>query len=105
MPKGDEVTGEPRRLHNEALDECTPHQILFGLSNQEKSDGLGMLHLWETRNLYIGIRFGDLKERGHLEDLGVDRRTILRLILKEGSEETWTGLICLRIYAVAGSCE
>jgi hypothetical protein len=29
-PKRDEETGEWRRLHNEKLNNCTAHQILFG---------------------------------------------------------------------------
>jgi len=29
-PKRDEVTGEWRKLHNEELNICTPHPILFG---------------------------------------------------------------------------
>jgi len=29
-PKRDEVTGECRELHNEELNDCTPHPILFG---------------------------------------------------------------------------
>ena len=29
-PKRDEVTGEWRKLHNEELNICTPHTILFG---------------------------------------------------------------------------
>jgi hypothetical protein len=29
-PQREEVTGEWRRLHNEELMICTPHQILFG---------------------------------------------------------------------------
>ena len=29
-PKRDEVTGEWRKLHNEELNDCTPHLILFG---------------------------------------------------------------------------
>jgi len=29
-PKKDEITGEWRKLHNESLMICTPHQILFG---------------------------------------------------------------------------
>jgi hypothetical protein len=49
-------------------------------------DGQGMKHVWEIRKLYIGIRSRDLKKRDHLEDLRVDRRTIIRLIFKEGSE-------------------
>ena len=29
-PERDEVTGEWKKLHNEELMICTPHQILFG---------------------------------------------------------------------------
>ena len=29
-PKSDEVTGEWGKLHNEELNDCTAHQILFG---------------------------------------------------------------------------
>jgi len=29
-PKRDEVTGEWRKLHNEELTICTPHQIIIG---------------------------------------------------------------------------
>ena len=28
--KRDDVTGEWRKLHNEELNDCTPHPILFG---------------------------------------------------------------------------
>jgi hypothetical protein len=36
-PKRDEVTGEWRRLHKKEL--CTYHQVSFGRSNEEDSDG------------------------------------------------------------------
>jgi len=29
-PRRDEVTGEWRRLHNEELNDCTPHPIMCG---------------------------------------------------------------------------
>jgi len=42
------------------------------------------------------------KEREHLEDLGVDRRIILKGIFKKWDEEAWTGLLYLRIGTVGG---
>jgi hypothetical protein len=38
---------------------------------------------------------GCLKERSHLEDLGIDRRIILKWILKKENGRVWTGLIWL----------
>jgi hypothetical protein len=35
--------------------------------------------------------------RGHLEDLGVDGRTILKMILRKSGERMWIGFIWLRI--------
>jgi hypothetical protein len=40
--KSDEVTGEWRKLPNEELTICAPHQILFELSNKEECNGRGM---------------------------------------------------------------
>jgi hypothetical protein len=35
-------------------------------------------------------------ERDHLEDLGVDERIIVKLIIKKWHGEAWTGLLWLR---------
>ena len=42
------------------------------------------------------LQWGDLRERDHFEELGVDGST-LKLICKKRSERAWTGLIWLRI--------
>jgi hypothetical protein len=41
-----------------------------------------MLHVWETGETHAGFWWGNLKESDHLEDLGVDRRIILKWIFK-----------------------
>jgi hypothetical protein len=44
----------------------------------------------------------NLKGRDHSEDLGVDRRIILKLILGKQDGEFWTGFIWLRIETSGG---
>jgi hypothetical protein len=41
--------------------------------------------------------WGGLRERDHLEALGVDGRIILKWVFKKWDREAWTGLIWLRI--------
>jgi hypothetical protein len=37
-----------------------------------------MWHLWGRKELYKGFWWGNLKERGHLEDLAVEDMIILK---------------------------
>jgi hypothetical protein len=37
--------------------------------------------LWGTGEVYIGFWWGNVKERDHLEDSGVDEKIILKWIL------------------------
>jgi len=53
--------------------------------------------VWGREEVHTGFWWGNLKERDHLEDRGVDGRIILRCILKKWDVEAWTGLIWLRI--------
>jgi len=41
--------------------------------------------------------WGHLRERGHLEELGVDRNILLKYIYNKWDGEAWTGLIWLRM--------
>ena len=46
---------------------------------------------------YTGFWWGNLRERDHCEDLGVDGRIILRWVIIKWDVGVWTGLFWLRI--------
>jgi hypothetical protein len=48
---------------------------------------------------------GILKGRDHSEDLGIDGRIILKLILEKHSVRLWAGFIWLRIGSMVSCCE
>jgi hypothetical protein len=47
--------------------------------------------------VYTGLWWGNMGEREHLEDRGVDGRIILRWIFRKWDVGVWTGLSWLRI--------
>jgi hypothetical protein len=52
--------------------------------------------------VYTGFWCGDLRERDHLRDLGVDGSIILRWILNKWDGKAWTGLMWLKMETVGG---
>jgi hypothetical protein len=52
-----------------------------------------MLHVWE-RKMHTGIRWGNVKERDSMENLGVDGIVRVELVLKIWNSWKWSGFIC-----------
>jgi hypothetical protein len=55
--------------------------------------------------VYTGVWWGNLSERDHLENPGVDGRIILRMIFRKWDVRAWTGSMWFRIEAGVGTCE
>jgi hypothetical protein len=82
-PKRDEVTGEWRRVHNEELNDMnsSPNVIWVIKSRIMRWTG-HVAHTWERKGAYR-VLWGNLRERDHLEDQGIDGRIILKWIFKK----------------------
>ena len=72
----DVKTEEWRRLHNYELRDLysAPHIIRVIKTNEL---GGGEVSHTETGEVHTGFRWRDLRERDHLEDVGLDERIIL----------------------------
>ena len=78
-PKRDEIAGEWRKLHNEELNDlyCSPNMVRVIISSRIRWAG-HVERMGERREAYTGFLRGNLRERDHLGDPGVDGNTILR---------------------------
>jgi len=61
-----------------------------------------MWQVWGAEEVHIGFWWGDLRERNHFEDLGVDGSIVLKWIFKKCDGEAWTGLLWLRLWTGGG---
>jgi len=83
-PRRDEVRDEWRKLQNEELYDlyCSPNNI--GVTKSRKSRLAGHIpRMVERIGVYIEFWWRNLRERNHVEDLGVDGRIIINVILQK----------------------
>jgi hypothetical protein len=78
-PKRNEETGEWKKLHNEKLNDLySSPNIIWVIKNNEMG-GAGSPY---GGGVYTGFSRGNLRERNHLEDPGIDGTIILRWIIR-----------------------
>ena len=70
----------------------------YSLSDQINKDEMGgaCSTYGIQGEMHTRVRRGNLRERDHLEDLGVDGTIILSSAFKKLDADAWTGLIRLR---------
>jgi len=96
-PKRDEVMGEWRKIQNEELhDLYSSPNIVQVIKLRRMRWVRHMASMGESRGAYR-VWWGNLREKDHFEDPGVDGRIILRWIFRKWDMGAWTGLSWLRI--------
>ena len=77
-PKRADVTGEWRKLHKEKLNDLYSSFSVVQVIISRRMRWAGHVALWGRGEAYTGFWCGNLRERDHLEDAGIDGRIILR---------------------------
>jgi len=102
-PKKDEVTGEWGNLHNEELNALYSSHNIVRVKKSRRKRWAGHVERMGRGEVYTGFWWGNLGEREHLEDPGLDGWIILRWIFRKWDVEVWTGSIWLRIERGGGN--
>jgi len=79
-PKRGEVTGDSRKLHNGELNDLYSSPNFIRVIKSRRMRWAGRVAHMGRREVYTGFWWGNLSERDHLDDPGVDGRIILRCI-------------------------
>jgi hypothetical protein len=90
--KRDEVTGEWSKLHNEELNDLYCSPTVVRVIKLRRMCGRSMLNIWGRGQTYTGFWWGNLRERDHWGNPGVDGRMILSWIFRKCGGMNWIDL-------------
>jgi hypothetical protein len=85
-PKGDEVTGEWRRLHNMELFDLYSSPTIIRMIKSRRMGWAGHVAHMGRGDVRAGFWWGTLWKKYRFEDLGIDGRMMLKWIFKK-----WVG--------------
>jgi hypothetical protein len=77
-PKSDEVTGEWRKIHNENIHDLYTSPDIFRAMKSKRMRWDGNVARMGIGEVYTGFWWGNLRERDHLKDSGLNGKIILR---------------------------
>jgi len=85
------------KFHNEELNDLYSSSNIVLVKKSRRMILAGHIARMGRVDIYTGLWWGNLRERDHLEDPGIDGRIILRWILRNWDVGVWTGSSWLRI--------
>jgi hypothetical protein len=93
----EEVIKEWRKIHNEELYGLYSLPNIVRVFKSRRMRWAGHVARMGRYEVFAVFRWGNLRERGHLGDPGVDGRIILRCMFRKWDVEVWSELSWLRM--------